>query len=669
MLLIDQYTLSKSPFRISGSDTASSPNVGMQESMTGPESVEGTNLHLYRGSTTGFVEDVRENTIAGKLQDGFREHFGYSPPDGEVRSWQNSLRAMAMTIDGADLHDNGITIEYRLPLTSKRLDCMITGEAHDGQAAAVIVELKQWEFVEASPIDNCVTTILAKGLRDVLHPSAQVGGYTRYLLDAHSAFTESEIDLRGCSYLHNLRRDDADALFDVRFEPLIGRYPAFVAGDGGDLQEHLVTSVGGGRGGPILERILEGRYRPAKQLLRETARVIRGEPAFVLLDEQQVVMSEVLTKIRVRHMGDKRSVIIVRGGPGTGKSAIAVNLLAELSAQGFIAQHATGSKAFTENLRKTVGPRASAQFSYFNNFGKIDEQSIDVLICDEAHRIRENSGTRFTPKSERSERLQIHELIAAAKISVFFIDDRQVVRPGEIGSTALIRSVAAMMGAHIVERELEAQFRCGGSDAYLRWVNNTLDLERGEPALWEGADGFQLEIVDDIHDLDASVRTEIATGHTARLVAGYCWRWSDPTDDGTLVNDVIVGDWSRPWNARPDKKRLAPGIPKSNFWASDPNGVEQVGCIYTAQGFEFDHVGVIWGRDLVYRSRIGWIGQPEHSRDPVVRKGAKADPDQFTKLLKNSYRVLLSRGMNSCSIHIQDDETRNFLLSRIRLVR
>lgn len=215
-------------------------------------------------------------------------------------------------------------------------------------------------------------------------------------------------------------------------------------------------------------------------------------------------MSEVLTKIRTFHMGADRTVIVVRGGPGTGRSAIAVNLLAELSSQGFVAQHATGSKAFTENLRKTVGPRASAQFSYFNNFGRIEEQSIDVLICDEAHRIRENSGTRFTPKADRTDRLQIHELISAAKISVFFIDDRQVVRPVEIGSTDLIRSVALSLGARVVERELEAQFRCGGSDAYLRWVNNTLGLERAEPALWEGADGFSIEIVDDVYDLDAS---------------------------------------------------------------------------------------------------------------------------------------------------------------------
>jgi hypothetical protein len=625
-------------------------------------------VHLYRGSTTDFVDDVRDNRIAGKLEDGFRLHFGYSPPDGEVRAWQNSLRAMAMVVQGAALDDHGIAVEYRLPLTSKRLDCLITGEAHDGMAAAVIVELKQWERVDPSPIDDCVTTFLGKGPRDVLHPSAQVGGYTRYLLDAHTAFTESEIDLRGCAYLHNLRPEDGQALFDERFAELVRRHPSFVVGAAEDLQELLANTVGRGRGGPILDRILDGRYRPAKALLRETARIIAGEPVFRLLDEQQVVMNEVLTKVRARTMSDRRSVIIVQGGPGTGKSAIAVNLLAELSKQGYVAQHATGSKAFTENLRKIVGKRSAAQFSYFNNFGRVPEQSIDVLICDEAHRIREKSETRFTPKADRTDRLQIDELIAAAKVAVFFIDDRQVVRPGEVGSTNLIRSVAIDRGAQVVERELEAQFRCGGSDAYLRWVNNTLGIERAEPALWDGGDGFDFEIVDDVADLDASVRTEIAAGRSARLVAGFCWPWSDPKEDGTLVDDVVVGSWSRPWNARPDRSRLAPGIPASNFWASDPNGVEQVGCIYTAQGFEFDHVGVIWGRDLVHRARIGWAGQPEFSKDRMVTRGAAGDPARFTKLVQHSYRVLLSRGMSSCAVWVQDEETRNFLLSRTRLL-
>ena len=622
-------------------------------------------MHLYKGSTTLFVEDVHNNQLAGKLQEQFRFHFGFSPGDGEVRSWQNSLRSMAMVIDSADLHDNGIAVEYRLPLSSKRLDCMITGSSRHGGPAAVIVELKQWDAVEDSDIDDCVTTFVGRGKRDVLHPSRQVGNYQRYLLDAHTAFTEGDIDLRACSYLHNMSGDAAASLVAEEFSELIRRYPLFLGADADPLEEFLDTAVGGGSGGDILERILGGKYRPAKRLLRETARVIKGEPSFVLLDEQEVVMKEVLTKIRTHQLGDHQTVIIVKGGPGTGKSAIAVNLLGELATQGYVAQHATGSKAFTENLRKVVGNRASTQFSYFNSFGSVDPDSIDVLICDEAHRIRETSANRFTKQEARTDKKQIDELIDAAKISVFFIDDRQVVRPGEAGSTNLIRSVALARGCRVIERELEAQFRCGGSDAYLRWIDNTLDLQRGEPAIWDDTEGFDIEIVDNIRELDGAIRTYAEDGYSSRLVAGFCWPWSKPLADGTLVNDVKVGDWSMPWNAKSDA-RLAPGIPKSNFWASDDRGLEQVGCVYTAQGFEFEYVGVIWGRDLVYRARQGWVGQPEYSRDSMVLK-ARKDPDHFTNLVKNTYRVLLSRGMRGCVIHVEDDETRNFLLSRIRL--
>lgn len=627
-------------------------------------------MHLYRGSTSVFVEDVHNNRIATKLQDEFRHHFGYSPGDGEVRSWQNSLRSMASVIDHADLHDHGIAVEYRLPLSSKRLDCMITGENPSGTASAVIIELKQWDEVEPSETDECVTTFVGRGKRTVLHPSKQVGNYQRYLLDAHTAFTDGEIDLRACSYLHNMQPDKATPLLDESFSGLIQRFPFFIGTQADGLEEFLENSLRGGNGGPILERVLTGKYRPAKRLLREAARIIdarkgEGEFGFALLDEQQVVMNEVLTKIRLHELGDYKTVVIVRGGPGTGKSAIAVNLLGELARQGYVAQHATGSKAFTENLRRAVGTRVATQFSYFNNFGKVDDGSIDVLICDEAHRIRETSATRFTKKADRDDRKQIDELIDAAKIAVFFIDDRQIVRPGEAGSTTLIRSAAEAKGCRVIEHELEAQFRCGGSDAYLRWIDNTLDLQRGEPAIWDDAEGFDIEIVDDIHELDAAIRTCADDGMSARLVAGYCWPWSNPIADGTLVADVKIGEWSRPWNARPEA-RLAKGIPKSNFWASDPNGLEQVGCVYTTQGFEFDRVGVIWGRDLVYRARQGWVGQPEHSKDSMVLK-AKKDPAHFTALLKNTYRVLLSRGMSGCSIYAEDEETRNFLLSRIRL--
>jgi uncharacterized protein len=287
-----------------------------------------------------------------------------------------------------------------------------------------------------------------------------------------------------------------------------------------------------------------------------------------------------------------------------------------------------------------------------------------VLICDEAHRIRRHSWDRFSKKrAEDPDRPQIDELLTVARVVVFFIDDLQAVRRNEIGNSDDIERLARERGAEVYEERLEAQFRCGGSAGFVQWVEHTLGIRRSPNPLWSGDPNFDFDVVDSVEELEAIVRSHAAHGRTARLVAGYCWRWSDPDTAGQLPADVQVGDWAMPWNAKPDKSRLAPGIPRSHLWASEPGGLEQVGCIYTAQGFEFDHVGVIWGRDLVHRGRRGWVGQPEHSHDGGLKRGTS--PERFTELVKNTYRVLLSRGLRGCTVHFLDEPTRDFVLSRI----
>ncbi len=281
----------------------------------------------------------------------------------------------------------------------------------------------------------------------------------------------------------------------------------------------------------------------------------------------------------------------------------------------------TGSKAFTENLRKIVGTRAGAMFKYFRDTANVDEP-LDVVILDEAHRIRTISTSRFTPAKARTGKAQIDDILDASRVTVFFIDDLQVVRPGEVGSTDLIREAAAKRSLEVREFELQAQFRSNGSDSFIKWVDNTLELDRTPQVLWPMDDEFDFRIVGSVKELDTLIRGRAGEGATARLVAGFCWPWSDPDDAGELVPDVRVGDWSMPWNARAEAGRLGPGIPKSDFWASDPRGIEQVGCVYTAQGFEFDYVGVIFGPDLVYRTMDGgWVGQRDQSHDRIVRRG------------------------------------------------
>jgi uncharacterized protein len=629
---------------------------------------------LFAGPTTEFIRHSEQNRIAETLRAAFFEQFGFNPSPSEQRSWRNSLRALEGAVRMGGFTDHGLLLEYQLPLSSRRLDAMITGGTpregdRAGEPSAVIVELKQWDEVEASEVPECVGVRYGGRIRDVLHPSAQVGQYRGYLADVHTGFHPAPegggVHLDACSYLHDFLHDPGSELLSDRHASLLGSYPLFAGDRVDDLVGFLDRRVGGGSGLRILRTIREGRYQPHKRLLDHTAEMIRGEPVYHLLDEQRVVFNSIQARVaHAREVGQK-SVFVVRGGPGTGKSVIALNLLADMLEAGYLAHHATGSAAFTKTLRKILGPRAAEFFRYFNSYMNADGEELDILICDEAHRIRKHSWNRFTRKKARdAARPQIDELLTVSRVSVFFLDDLQSVRRTEIGRSNDIHDAAEKVGARVFEYDLETQFRCGGSDGFLRWIENTLQLRRTANALWTGDDNFDFRIVDSPEALDRAIRGRLAAGHGARMVAGYCWLWSRPERDGTLVPDVTLGAWSRPWNAKPDAGRLAPGIPQSHLWASEAGGEDQVGCIYTAQGFEFDYVGVIFGNDLVYDpAERRWVGHPKRSHDRGLKSGTS--PEAFTELVKNTYRVLLTRGLKGCFVYFMDPATRTFFESRM----
>jgi DUF2075 family protein len=610
------------------------------------------------------MDDAVHNRVADKMRDAFFHHFRFYPAPSEVASWRNSLRATAQVFSTAGLTDHGVILEYQLPLTSKRLDCMVCGRNSVASDQAVIIELKQWERCEPSPGENEVVSRVGGAERDMLHPSVQVGQYSRYLRDAHTAFYEgaTPVGVSACAYLHNYTPAEADPLFDSKFSDSLLLFPVFTGSEVEPLCEYLNERLSHGQGMHVLKRVEESTYRPSKKLLDHVVEMIRREPAYHLLDEQLVAFDRVLAEARSGLGSAKKTVIIVKGGPGTGKSVVAINLMATLLKEGFNAQYATGSKAFTETLRKVIGRRGEMQFKYFNSYGTAPPNVVDVLVADEAHRIRESSDGRYTPKTERKRYPQVRELLAAARLPVFLLDDHQVVRPNEIGSADHIRTHALEMGCQIREYELEAQFRCNGSDAFVNWVNNTLGVRRTANVIWDRHEEFDFQIMRDPFELEAAIKERAADGHTARLVAGFCWPWSAPDEHGYLLDDVVIGKYRRPWDARYDARKLAPGIPKASLWAHDPNGINQVGCVYTAQGFEFDYVGVLFGPDLVYDPAAGnWNGVPSKSADSVVKRSKGS----FTDLVKNTYRVLLTRGMKGCYVYFMDEGTRNFFKSRM----
>ncbi len=621
-------------------------------------------MKLYSGTTAEFSQDILQNRLPDKLKEAYTTHYYRSPSPSEVVSWTNSLQFVKNAIELASLKDNMLVIEYELPYSNRRIDCMLFGSGGGGDNV-VLMELKQWTRVQDCDLENNIITFVGGANRIEAHPSYQVGGYHHYLKDFIKIFEDTPpLNLSSVCYCHNYSRS-SDVLFSPKFSSIIKDFPLFSKEDATQLADYLRTKLGEGRGLEIFSRFTGSRIGPSKKLLEHTRRMIEGQAAFNLIEDQIAAYNTILDRAKKSTKLAKKSVIIVRGGPGTGKSVIALNVISELLSKKIEVFHATGSAAFTTTLRTIVGSRAASLFKYFNSFSAFTDNQINVLVCDEAHRIRKTSNGRYTKKELRSNLPQVEELVRAAKVSIFFIDDYQVVRPEEIGSTELIRETAKKFTDEIFEFELKTQFRCNGSDGYLAWLDNTLGVRETANLMLTPQERMDFKIFDDPKSLrDEVMRRNEEKPNSARMVAGFCWPWSDPNPDGTLKEDVVIGDFRMTWEAKNDAARLAPGIPRAALWAYDSKGVSQMGSIYTIQGFEFDYVGVVFGKDLAYdQGTSEWIGRPENSADNLVKR----DSERFLRNVKNVYRVLMTRGMKGCYVYFMDKGTEEYFRSRIQV--
>jgi DUF2075 family protein len=599
-------------------------------------------------------------SIAERLLEQMLHQQARRPSPSEVRSWERSVPILAHELVQAGLGGVEVLLEHQLPLTSKRVDAVLAGyHPATGQPSYVVVELKQWSDAHLFEDQVELVEVPAYGHRPVLHPSSQVQGYCEYMLDFIPGLADQPDPISGIAFLHNATAHGVEPLWDLP-QP---RYGRMVTGDRrAELHEFLLSRLDPSKPGTKAADDLQAmRVGPSRQLLAVAAEEIKNREQFTLIAEQREAYLSVLHAVERARRGDRKRVIVVSGGPGSGKSVIALSVLGELARQGRSVIHATGSRSFTQTMRNVAGrgsSRVKGLFKYFNQFMEAEKNGLDVLICDEAHRIRETSVDRWTKSYLRTGRPQVDELIDAARVPVFLLDEHQVVRPGEMGSLQEITDHADRLGHEVLHISLDEQFRCGGSEAYLSWVQRLLGLAAGGPIRWEGDPQFDVRVVESPEEMTAALEARRAAGYGARMTAGYCWPWSDPRKDGSLVDDVVIGSWSRPWNLKGE--RAVGGAPPAPLWASDPAGFGQVGCVYTAQGFEYDWNGVILGPDLVWRTDR-WVSRRSENRDPDFRNTKKVSDEEFDALVRNVYKVLLTRGMVGTLIYSTDAETRRFL--------
>ncbi|MGW0491574.1 DUF2075 domain-containing protein [Streptomyces olivaceus] len=621
-------------------------------------------------------------------------HFrGVDASLSERSAWAESLVSLAQDLVAAGRGNVEMIVECAAtvddddrPGDPRLIDVVLVG--HHPEAACVsvqLVELKRWSTV--TRVEQATAELVhVPGMGRKKHPALQ-------LRDHYEAFTGDrgplhglDFECGGFAYLHNATDASVRPLVDVdaptgvyarvytndRREQLMSDLRKYFSPEGGASEAELLLMNMGLRNTPLLDAMIRSRGDDTVFTLRGRQRRVADE----ILETASKVLPDPLRPALVPD--ERRVVFLVTGGAGTGKSAIGLQIKAELAAGGHTVKYASGSRAFNGAMQEHVGygdREFKETFTYFSNFVRPPDPPLDVLICDEAHRLRERSTNRFWKPEHQGTKPQVDELLDASRLTVFFLDEGQSVRPNEVGTVDLIKDAAQRYGAQLLQYNLREQFRCGGSDAYVRWVRAVLGVTDGEPELWTPDGLMHIEVADSPEELERTIRAEALAGASARLVAGYCWPWTKPIGkERRLEPDVRIGDWHRPWNADSDAF-CEGGAPPSKIWSVHENGLDQVGCVYTAQGLEWDWCGVIMGEDMVRRDGQ-WVFRRGKDRkdpeagvkrvavpgsfDPRVKAGS-VDDAEFARLVRHAYHVLMTRASRATVLYSTDEETRSYL--------
>ncbi|MBE5935491.1 MAG: DUF2075 domain-containing protein [Lachnospiraceae bacterium] len=615
---------------------------------------------VYDGTKTDFLRSVELDTIAYEIETNIYEKMNRRTAASEFRAWENSLEYMYKVLNDPEIPtDAGIAIEYNIPQTSKRVDFLISGYDIDDNGNVVIIELKQWDKINAvDGKDGLVETYTGNAFRQVVHPSYQAWSYATLISDYNESVHNGQIDLFPCAYLHNYRRNkNNDPLDSEQYEVYIEDAPAFTRGQVDDLRKFIKKSVVKGDNKEILYRIEHGRIKPSKSLQDAIAKMLKGNKEFIMLDEQKVVYEEILDASRKSIKDNKKRVVIVQGGPGTGKTVVAINLLAQLTNEEQFVQYVSKNSAprnvYSKKLRGDM--RKSSIDNMFKGSGIYTETAVgvvDTILVDEAHRLNEKSGM-FQNLGEN----QIKEIIHAGKCSVFFIDESQRVTLKDIGSVKEIEKWAYLEDAEVIHMELVSQFRCNGSDGYLAWLDNVLDIRETANYNMEGID-YDIQILDSPQEVRNVVIEKNTVANRARILAGYCWEWIKEGKNDTNIHDIKIGDFEISWN-----------LSGSETFAIDETSVNEAGCIHTSQGLEFDYVGVIIGEDMRYEDgRIVTDFTKRAKTDKslngikrLYKEDSQKAKEAADEIIKNTYRTLMTRGMKGCYVYCVDKNLAEYL--------
>ena len=619
---------------------------------------------VYHASKKGFIDDVFYGRIADEIDHAFVTHLGRHTSPNEVLSWKNSMMHMYKVINTNEIpDDSGIAIEYQIPLTSKRVDFIISGLDTNRKSNIIIIELKQWEQAKLSNKSGIITTRFQHGERETAHPSYQAWSYAYMLENYNETIQEQDIKIAPCAFLHNYQADNIIA--NNCYQEFINKAPVFFKSDAQKLQDFIKNHIKYGAKDDIVWLIDKGRLRPSKQLADALNSMLQGNQEFVLLDDQKIVYETALNIARSTAMS-KKHVLIVEGGPGTGKSVVAINLLVQLTKEGLVAQYVSKNAAPRDVYTTMLS--SSFQRSFINNlfvgsgsFIEKEADIFDVLVVDEAHRLNMKSGL-YCNLGEN----QIIEIIKSSKFSIFFVDDRQKVHIKDIGSKRSIEKYAKECGAIIHFTKLSSQFRCNGSDGYINWLDNTLQINE-TANIYLSQEDYDFKIFTDPNKLFNAIVAKNQINKRSRVVAGYCWDWNSKKDINTYDITIPQYSFQKKWNLNSDK----------NLWIIGKDSINEIGCIHTCQGLELDYVGVIVGLDMRYENNKIITDVTKRSKNDQSVKGFKSllktqkeqALQEIDEIIKNTYRTLMTRGMKGCYVYFCDQALAEYFQNQLQPIQ
>ena len=609
---------------------------------------------IYNKTLGDFRSDVTMNMMQSILVNKLKEKGLSGGSPSEINSWNNSLHFMKDVLDDSYFpSDCEVAIEYNIPQTSKRVDFMIIGNNGD-KDHIVIVELKQWAKVEKVD-DNCDHSIMSdlKSHEPVAHPSYQAYSYKCLIKNYCNNSDVNENSLKPCAYLHNLSEKYRPIIEDRIYGEWTKEAPVFLQQDVLKMRNFIKQYIHlRAVDGSLLYKIEDGRLRPTKSLQDALDSMLCGNEEFHMIDEQVVAYDKIMKAIKESKNDKKKHVIIITGGPGTGKSVLAINVLARciidlgLNAS-YITKNKAPRKCYAKLLskgeaKKMVDLQKAIQSPW--SLPNIVYNGLDVGIYDEAHRMQKK------PYMYDGNDM-LDDAIKAARVSVFFVDDDQRITVDDKYDVDKIIEYAKKENAVVHKPyELVSQFRCDGSDGYISFLDNLLEIKQTANPTFD-FNNLKIKIFDDPNLLRDELREINAVNNKARMVAGYCYDWNVKNHRGDW--DVILPNgFKAKWN-----------LEKDDYWAINKSSFEQVGCIHTCQGMEFDYVGVFIGKDLYFDGEHVQTNRDAISDDDKTSglKSKSTSEELADRIIRRTYKVLLTRGLKGCYIYCEDEALSNHL--------